>query len=231
MKNKNIYKIALLLALILTTQALLIGCKATDNRNTTNQATTQSSEINTDILSQANNEALIDNSLECTYSDFKAFNIPKDVYDRIATSIYISEVKDSIGLPMLRKSGEVYYSVHPIKTDSNNKLYGFIMYNNQGKLIDGWCTDTLHSKNVFSKLTLGSKFDNVTKIDPYCCFMENLKENKANSYHKLKGGKVYVIDYQRTNKNNDYVIKDMHYNNDPCNFTTIILQQDLALIL
>lgn len=232
MKKRNICIITLLITLIVGSQSILVGCKTSINNNSSSptESTVDLSEVNTDILKLANNEATINNSIVCTYNEFNNFNIPNDVYDKIATSKYISEVKKSIGLPVLRKNGEVYYSVHPIKTESNKKLYGFIMYNNQGKLIDGWCTDTLHNKNDFTKLYIGNRIEKATNIDPYCCFMENLNENTATSYHKLKGGKIYVIDYQRTDKNNNYYIKNMHYNNDPCNFTNCILMQDLELI-
>ncbi|MEE0264184.1 MAG: hypothetical protein UD936_01005 [Acutalibacteraceae bacterium] len=232
MNRKIICTAVLLVAVIMASQSVLTGCKINSNNNSSPaQTSSELSEINTDILAQADNMGTIDNSSECTYAEFKSFNIPKNVYDNIATSIYISEVKNSIGLPLLRKTGEVYYSVHPIKTDSNKQLYGFIMYNEQGKLIDGWCANRLLNKGDFKELSIGNNMNKVSEIDPYCCFMENLNKNQATSYHKLSRGKIYVVDYQRNNKESEYIVKNMYYNNDPCNFTNCIYQKDLELIL
>lgn len=233
MNKRIISTVALLVAVVIASQAILTGCKIDSNKNNTSptQTSAELSEININILNQADNLNTIDNSIECTYAEFKGFNIPKNVYDNIATSKYISEVKDSIGLPLLRKTDEVYYSIHPIKTDSNKKLYGFIMYNEQGKLIDGWCADRLLNKGDFSELLIGKSLSDTTKLDPYCSFMEEMNTNSATSYHKLSRGKIYVINYQRNDKNSDYTIKNMHFINDPCNFTNCILQKDLELIL
>lgn len=166
----------------------------------------------------------------CTLNDFNKYNIHNDVFSRITVSVYINEVNKNIGLPVLRKIGDSYYSVHPIKTDSGSKIYGFIMYSKDGKVIDGWCTDVIHTKSDYDKISKDSKLKDVKRIDPYCCFMENVSENTATSYHKLNEGKELVIDYSRKDENSDYIVTNIKEKNDPVVFTNMLLKMDLDLI-
>lgn len=231
MKMKSIKTILLVVIALVFVQAFLTGCNIKpDDSSAPNTVSSETAQNNTEILNQANSTAKPDTALQCTYEEFKKYNIPKDVYNRIATSVYISDVKTEIGVPVLRKTGEVYYSVHCIKTEKSEMLYGFIMYNSDGKVIDGWCADTLHKKSNFNSLSEGDKISKVNKIDPYCCFMENVSENTATTYHKLSEGKEYVIQYKRNDKNSNYTITDIKHKDDPCNFTNNLLQQDLQLI-
>lgn len=231
MKSKSIKTILLVAIAVLFVQAFLTGCNIKpDDTAVPKNISSETAKNNTDILNQASSTATPDKSLQCTYEKFKKYNIPKEVYNRIATSIYISDVKTDIGIPLLRKTGEVYYSIHCIKTEKSEMLYGFIMYNEDGKVIDGWCADTLHIKSDFNSLSEGNKISTVNKIDPYCCFVENTSDNTATTYHKLSKGKEYVIEYKRNDENSNYTITDINYKDDPCNFTNNLLQQDLKLI-
>lgn len=231
MKNRMLKSLFLIVTVVMMGHSLFTGCDIEQDEETVTPTTSSETfTANADILKKADSTQKPDTSVQCSYEDFKKFNIPKDVYNRITESIYISEVDEEIGVPLLRKTGEVYYSIHCVKTSKSEMLYGFIMYNEEGKVIDGWCADTLHEKKDFNTLSVGSKMNEVTKIDPYCCFMENISENTATSYHKLSDGKEYVIDYKRNDENSNYIIDDMQYKNDPCNFTNNLLQQDLKLI-
>lgn len=231
MKKKMLKSTLLIITVFVIGQSFLTSCDIKrDGEILTPTVSTETSTINTEILKRVDNTQKLDISVQCSYDNFKKYNIPKDVYNRITNSIYISEVEKEIGIPLLRKTGEVYYSIHCIKTSKSEMLYGFIMYNEEGRVIDGWCADTLHEKMDFSKLSVGSKMNEVTKIDPYCCFMENVSENTASSYHKLSKGKEYIINYKRNNESSSYIITDVQYKNDPCNFTNNLLNQDLKLI-
>ena len=231
MKNKILKTLLLASVVILTGQALLTSCNIKPDEDSA-QATASSQTVksNNEILSRADNNEKSDATVQCSYEEFKQYNIPKDVYNRITTSVYISDIEKEIGIPLLRKTGEVYYSVHSVKTEKAEMLNGFIMYNADGKVIDGWCTDTLKTKDDFSKLSEGSKMSDVNKIDPYCCFLENVSENTATSYHKTSEGKIYVIDYKRNDANSNYIISVIQYKDDPCNFINNLLNQDLQLI-
>jgi len=166
----------------------------------------------------------------CSLNSFNKYNIHNDVFTRITASVYITDVNSDIGLPVLRQMGDSYYSVHPIKTDNGNKIYGFIMYNKDGKVLDGWCTDTIHTKSDYDKITTDSTLSDVNKIDPYNCFMENMSENTAASYHKLAEGKELVIDYSRADNNSEYTVTNIKEKNDPVVFTNTLLETDLNLI-
>ena len=230
MKKKRTKSILLLVITIVFVQAFLSGCNIKPDNTTHQPVTPQITQNNEEILKQANILTTANASVKCSYNSFKKYNIPKDVYNIIATSVYISDVEADIGVPLLRKTGENYYSIHCVKTEKSEILYGFIMYNEEGKVIDGWCADTLHKKTDFTTLLIGSKVSAVNKIDPYCCFLENISENTATSYHKLSDGKEYIIDYRRNDENSNYTITDMQYKDDPCNFTNNLLPQDLQLI-
>lgn len=231
MKNEILKSVLLVALVLLTGQTILTGCNIHSNEDFSSASvSSETAKDNTEIFTRADNTQKLDTTIQCSYEEFKQYNIPKDVYNRITTSVYISDVQKDIGIPLLRKTGEVYYSVHCIKTDKAEMLYGFIMYNEEGKVIDGWCADTLHKKTDFTTLLIGSKVSAVNKIDPYCCFLENISENTATSYHKLSDGKEYIIDYRRNDENSNYTITDMQYKDDPCNFTNNLLPQDLQLI-
>ena len=104
------------------------------------------------------------------------------------------------------------------------------MYNNSGKVIDGWCASKLHTVNDYSKLTTDNTKLDVDKIDPYSCFMENISENTAAGYHKLSDGKEMVINYSRKDKKSEYYITDLKDKDDSVAFTNKMLKSDLELI-
>lgn len=206
------------------------GCSV-DNEKT--QEATISMDLknsNDNILSTADNEKVVSSNEYVNVNDFTKYNIAKDVYSRITTSLYISDVKRDIGVPVLRKVENCYYSVHSLKDDKGSLLYGFIMYKESGKVIDGWYTEELLTIDNFSTLELGSSISSVNKIDPYNCFLENISDNTATSYHKLADGKEYIIDYKRDNADSGYKISYARQKDDPSNFTNIMLLDDLNLI-
>lgn len=230
MKKKRTKSILLLVITIVFVQAFLSGCNIKPDNTTHQPVTPQITQNNEEILKQANILTTANASVQCSYDSFKKYNIPKDVYNIIATSVYISDVEADIGVPLLRKTGENYYSIHCVKTEKSEILYGFIMYNEDGKVIDGWCTERLHIMSDFATLSVGDKISSVNKIDPYCCFVENSSENTATTYHKLSRGKEYVIEYKRNDEKSNYTITSIEYKDDPCNFTNNLLNQDLQLI-
>ncbi|MEE0930419.1 MAG: hypothetical protein UIM53_05420 [Acutalibacteraceae bacterium] len=217
---------------ILFSISLLTGCNNTSgNELDDTTISIQTEKDNESIFKKADNNinaAVIE--YRCTLNDFKKYNISKDVYTRITSSVYISDVEKDIGIPVLRKIDSMYYSVHPIKDDNGDILYGFIMYKNNGAVVDGWCTSKLHTITDFSDLKQGDKLSKVNKIDPYHCFMENISENTATSYHKLPDGKQYVIQYKRKHENSEYVITYARQKDDSCLFTKILCDSDIKLI-
>lgn len=226
------FMIILYIVAILFITSLFVGCNNTSN--TAANAPTINAQI------EKNNESIFkkaDNTIDatvteyrCTLNDFKKYNISKDVYTRITSSVYISDVENDIGIPVLRKIDSMYYSVHPIKDDNGDILYGFILYENNGSVVDGWCTDKLHTINDFSDLKQGDALSKVNKIDPYHCFMENISENTATSYHKLSDGKQYVIQYKRKSENSEYLITYARQKDDSCLFTKKLYDNDMKLI-
>ncbi len=223
---------AILLALtILSCSAGLYGCDVSGSDEEESTISVEKETSNKNIFAKADNNidvAVISSC--CTLSDFNKYNIASDVYSRITTAIYISDIESDIGIPVLRKLEDNYYSVHPIKTDNGTLLYGFILYSNNGKVIDGWCNNKLLTVDDFLSLERNSKLSEVNKIDPYNCFVENISENSATSYHKLADGKQYVIDYKRENENSEYTLSYARVNDDPVKFTNIMLEIDRRLI-
>ena len=226
------FMIILSIVTILFSTSLFVGCNNTSNTEpNTPTISAQIEKDNESILKKADNNiyaAVIE--YRCTLNDFKKYNISKDVYTRITSSVYISDVENDIGIPVLRKIDGMYYSVHPIKDDNGDILYGFILYENNGAVVDGWCTDKLHTITDFSDLKQGDKLSKVNKIDPYHCFMENISENTATSYHKLPDGKQYVIQYKRKSENSEYVITYARQKDDSCLFTKKLYDNDMELI-
>lgn len=232
MKNKKIAKITALLLAMVCTGSLMCSCSIPEIEESKNATiSVEAATENQKLCDKANNTVNAATVKEyCTLEKFNQYNICNDVFNRISTASYITDVNSSIGLPILRKIGDSYYSVHPIKTDNNKVLYGFIMYNNSGKIIDGWCASKLHTVNDYSKLTTDNTKLDVDKIDPYNCFMENVSENTATSYHKLSDGKEMVINYSRKDKESEYYITDFKDKNDSVVFTNTMLKIDLELI-
>lgn len=224
--------------IILTTVSIFLGTSVFAGCN--NKFDNQSSEPTINVQTEIDNQTILkkaDNNINaatiayrCNLNDFKKYNISKDVYSRITSSVYISDIEKDIGIPALRQVGSVYYSVHPLKDNDNASIYGFVMYNSNGKVIDGWVTDKLHKILDFSDLKQGDNHNKVSQIDPYHCFMENISENTATSYHKLPDGKQYIIQYNRKNKNSDYVITYARQKDDSCLFTKLLREIDTKLI-
>ena len=104
------------------------------------------------------------------------------------------------------------------------------MYNNEGKVIDGWCADNLKSESNFEDITIGETISNVYEIDPYCCYMKNTGNNSATTYHKLSKGKELVINYTRENEADDFVIITKQIETDNVAFTDMLLSKDMKLI-
>lgn len=226
------YMIILSIAVILFITPLFVGCNNTSNTEANDPTiNTQIEKNNKSIFKKADNtiNATV-TEYQCTLNDFKKYNIFKEVYTRITLSVYISDVENDIGIPVLRKIDSMYYSVHPIKDDNGDILYGFILYESNGAVVDGWCTDKLHTITDFSDLKQGDKLSKVNKIDPYHCFMENISENTATSYHKLPDGKQYVIQYKRKSENSEYLITYARQKDDPCLFTKKLYDNDMKLI-
>lgn len=235
MKNKSrmIKRISIILLsiVILLCSISLCGCDdlASDEEEATISAEKETSNKN--IFNTANNTVnATDVKVFCSLSDFNKYNIANDVYSRITTAVYISDVENDIDIPILRKIDDSYYSVHPIKTDNGTKLYGFILYSKSGKVVDGWCTDELRVVDDFLSLERGSTLSEVNKIDPYNCLVENISENSATTYHKLEDGKGYVIDYKRENEDSEYTLSYARVNDDPVGFTNLMLDIDLKVI-
>lgn len=206
------------------------GCSMEGDKTQEATISVDLKKSNDNILSTADNEKDVNSNEYVDINKFTKYNIVKDVYSRITTSLYISDVKQDIGISTLRKVENSYYSVHPLKDEKGSLFYGFIMYKESGKVIDGWCTEELLTVEDFSALELGSSISSVNKIDPYNCFLENISDNTATSYHKLADGKEYVIDYKRDDNNSGYKISYARQKDDPSNFTNIMLLNDLNLI-
>lgn len=232
MKIEKTAKIIALLLAVVSVGGIMCSCsipKIEESENAT--ISVEAATENQKLCDKANNTVNAATVKEyCTLEKFNQYNIYYDVFNRITTASYITDVNSSIGLPVLRKIGDSYYSVHPIKADNDKVLYGFIMYNNSGKVIDGWCASKLHTANDYSKLTTDNTKLDVDKIDPYSCFMENISENTATGYHKLSDGKEMVINYSRKDKKNEYYITDLKDKDDSVAFTNKMLKSDLELI-
>ncbi len=232
--RQNSKRFFLLLAcLLLCIQGIFIGgCHKTDNNiSNKTELIAESKKSIQELLKKANNKTTADNiTTYCSIEDFNKYNIKKDAYSRITTSVTILDVEKNIGIPLLRKTDDVYYSVHCIKNNKGDRLYGFIMYRESGTAIDGWLTDKLHTERDFLTVAVGSSISVINKIDPYSCFLENIHENSATSYHTLANGKEYIVEYERQNTESDYKIVHTHTKQDTTNFSNLLLAIDKAII-
>lgn len=224
-----------LIAVILSSAVLLFstGCGVPNIEGTpvnTNISLVKKTVIN-DLLNTAENKS--DHSLvisTCTLTEFNKYNMPMEICNRVIADIYISDVSEDIGISTLRKVEDYYYSVHTIQVDAVNNLYGFIMYNNEGKVIDGWCADNLKTESSFKDIAVDNTISDVYEIDPYCCYMKNAGNNTATTYHKLAKGKELVINYTRENEADDFVIITKQIETDNVAFTDMLLSKDMKLI-
>ena len=212
--------------------SFLTGCMHQTQKSETNaQISAENKKEIQQLFAKTDNQTTADNiTTYCSVEEFNKYNIKKDTYSRIATAITVLDIEKSIGIPLLRKVNDVYYSVHCIKNSKGDKLYGFIMYRESGTVIDGWLTDKLHTEKDFFNISTGSSISLINKIDPYSCFLENLNENSATSYHTLDNGKEYVVSYERKDTESEYKIVHAHTKNDGSNFTNLLLPVDKSLI-
>lgn len=219
-----------ILAFPLLSVIFLSGCAGGSD---TGSKTTYNPKLSVNsIFSRADNTTSAEEISDiCTLDSFNKYNIKHEAYSRIASTMNISDVEKDIGLPIIRYTDDVYYSVHKITDSKSGKtLYGFIMYKESGTLTDGWCTDALRTYDTMTSLRIGDELNDVRLIDPYFCFFENISENIATGYHTLSGGKEYVINYRRNNNYDQYHISDMVYKNDESGFSDILLDIDLKLV-
>ncbi len=209
------------------------GCSVPNiegNATTATVSTAKQTVIN-DLLNTAENKsdhALVEGS--CTLAEFNRYNMPMEIYNRITVDMYISDVSEDIGISTLRKVGDGYYSVHTIKIDEKTNAYGFIMYNNEGLILDGWCTDRLKTDKDFYDIVVDKNISEVYKIDPYYCYLENTDDNNATTYHKLAKGKELVINYIRENDKSDFVVSSKQTQTDDVGFTNMLIKNDMKLI-
>ena len=236
MKIKQNSKRFFLLAvcLLLCIQGVIIsGCHKTDSdiSDKTAELIAESKNSIQELLKKANNRTTADNiTTYCSLEDFNKYNIKKDAYSRITTSVTILDVEKNIGIPLLRKKGNIYYSVHCIKNNRGDRLYGFIMYRECGIAMDGWLTDKLHTEKDFVTVAVGNSISVIHKIDPYSCFLENIHENSATSYHTLANGKEYIGEYERPDAESEYKVVHAHIKQDTTNFSNLLLAIDKAII-
>lgn len=219
-----------ILAFPLLSVILLSGCVSGSD---TGSKTTYNPKVSVkSIFSRADNTASAEKiSNVCPLDSFNKYSIKHEAYNRIASTMNISDVEKDIGLPIIRYTNDVYYSVHKITDRKSGKpIYGFIMYKESGTLTDGWCTDTLRTYDKMTSLKIGDELNDVRLIDPYFCFFENINENIATGYHTLAGGKELVINYRRNNNYDEYHISDMVYKNDESGFSNILLDIDRRLV-
>ncbi len=235
MKNKPyIYKITVLLCclLIVGQTCFFAGCNLGKQKNKTQtEISAENKQSVQDLLAKANNKIRADSITDyCSLEEFNKYNIKKDAYSRITTSVTILDVEKNIGIAILRKVNDIYYSVHCIKNNKGDKIYGFILYRESGTTIDGWLTDKLRTEKDFLTVTIGNNISVVNKIDPYSCFLENLNENSATSYHTLSDGKEYIVEYERQNPESEYKVVHAHSKKDTTNFSNLLLAIDKAMI-
>lgn len=217
-----------ILAFPLLSVILLSGCGSdTDSKAEYNPKPSVES-----IFSRADNTASAEKITDvCTLDSFNKYNIKHEAYSRIASTMNIFDVEKDIGLPVIRYTNDIYYSIHKITDGKSDKpVYGFIMYKESGTLTDGWCTDALRTYDTMKSLKIGDELNDVRLIDPYFCFFENISENIATGYHTLAGGKEFVINYRRNNNYDQYHISSMVYKNDESGFSDILLDIDRRLV-
>lgn len=229
MKRKN--NILLVLFIVLVT--ILTGCsvQSLEDKNTQANINKAKNIIIADLLATAENKSdhsLVD--ISCSLKKFNKYNMPIDIYNRITVEMDISDVSEDIGINTLRKVGNGYYSIHTIDIDKNNKAYGFIMYEENGRIIDGWCTDIIKNRKNFENIAVGDDIHKVYSVDPYYCYLENNGDNNATTYHKLSNGKQLIINYTRENKNSDFLVTTIKSETDTIGFTDMLLKKDFKLI-
>ena len=231
-KQSDKHYLTLFVCLLLCLPTVLLSsCRSSEVTASKTDFHLESKQSIQDLLSEADNKILADSITSyCSVEDFNKYNIKKDAYSRITTSVTILDVEKTIGIPVLRKVGNEYYSVHCIKNNKGDKIYGFILYRESGTAIDGWLTDKIHTEKDFITVATGSNISVVNRIDPYSCFLENINENSATGYHTLADGKEYIVEYERKNAESDYKVVHAHSKKDTTNFSNLLLAADKAII-
>lgn len=151
--------------------------------------------------------------------------LPKNYLLTRSNTPNINDIEYLIGLECLRNNNGFTYSVHKFINKEKQTGYCFISYNN--KLInDCWFVSKIPDKKQFTKLKLNiNSFEDIKKFDS-SAFLYDF-DNPC-SIHRFKDGSIITIYYEKTN--NEYIVKNFDWTDDPAHIVENLLPVDLKLV-
>ncbi|MDE6149769.1 MAG: hypothetical protein K2F81_06715 [Ruminococcus sp.] len=137
----------------------------------------------------------------------------------------IDDIKNLIGLECLRHNDKLTYSIHKFKNQDAQEGYCFISYDEE-QVVDCWFVVKVPDKKQFLNLKVNiNSFNDIKKLDSAATLYEF---DTPCSIHRFKDGSMITIYYEKTD--NEYIIKNFDWTDDPAHIVENILPIDLELI-
>lgn len=154
--------------------------------------------------------------------EIERLNRPNDFQMSLSIVHDINALKSAGVVKIIRYNKNRYYSITPIKDDK----YLLLLYGENDDIlyaIDGFLVSTLANRTAFEDISVGMDREEIIKKDPSSCVFDHY------SYHRFSDKSILCIKYE-TNTENQYLVSEYYYLENPVSVLDYLLPKDLEKI-